>query len=55
MEVFIDGTEPTEVCHGTKDDSDSGEDEKTRQVQNQQGIQEEKHSWWGDFKRWWVE
>lgn len=55
LEVFIDGTEPTEVCRSASDDSSSEKNKDIREVQNQQGIQEEKHSWWRDFKRWWVE
>ncbi|PYE42743.1 PBP1A family penicillin-binding protein [Paenibacillus barcinonensis] len=55
LEVFIKGTEPTEVCRGETEPTDSPQDEKAREIQNQKGIQEQKHSWWSDFKRWWVE
>lgn len=55
LEVFIDGTEPTETCTGKTDDTDPKKNEGSHEVQNQEGIQEEKHSWWRDFKRWWVE
>lgn len=55
LEVFIQGTEPTEVCRGETEPLDNPQDDKAREAQNQKGVQEQKHSWWSDFKRWWVE
>ncbi|MNC72768.1 hypothetical protein D3C75_1238680 [compost metagenome] len=53
--MFIQGTEPTEVCRGETEPLDNPQDDKAREAQNQKGVQEQKRSWWSDFKRWWVE
>lgn len=55
LEVFMAGTEPTDVCRGTDSDSKDTADNSKPDQQSEQVLQEEKHSWWKDFKRWWVE
>ena len=50
LEVFIQGTEPTEYC----DDHGSSSDDK-KPVNPADTQKQEEHSWWSDFKRWWVE
>ncbi|GAB6928086.1 PBP1A family penicillin-binding protein [Paenibacillus sp. JCM 10914] len=50
LEVFVKGTEPTEYC----DEHNHGEPSKKAEPAETSEKQEE-HSWWQDFKRWWVE
>lgn len=46
LEVFIEGTEPTETCdaHGDKEPEPLPVEEKTQS-----------RSWWSDLKRWWMD
>lgn len=46
LEVFIEGTEPTETCdaHGDKEPEPLSVEEKTQS-----------RSWWSDLKRWWMD
>ncbi|MNP44267.1 Penicillin-binding protein 2D [compost metagenome] len=46
LEVFVQGTEPTEFCtaHGEQPAEPLPVEEKP-----------ESHSWWSDLKRWWME
>ncbi|MNJ48626.1 Penicillin-binding protein 2D [compost metagenome] len=46
LEVFIEGTEPTEICetHGHKEPEPIPVEDKT-----------ENRSWWSDLKRWWMD
>ncbi|MFF2484224.1 transglycosylase domain-containing protein [Paenibacillus sp. NPDC058071] len=43
LEAFVIGTEPTEICGKP---TTAGEE-------RQEGSQEERRTWWKDFKRWW--
>lgn len=53
LEVFIEGTEPTEYCseHHSGDESEERHAEDPAKATQKQ----EERSWWSDFKRWWVE
>ncbi|WP_055105446.1 transglycosylase domain-containing protein [Paenibacillus ihumii] len=46
LEVFIEGTEPTEACdaHGAKEPEPLPVEEKAKS-----------RSWWSDLKRWWMD
>ncbi|MDO7908678.1 PBP1A family penicillin-binding protein [Paenibacillus sp. JX-17] len=47
LEVFVAGSEPKEYC--------SDEGTSPPQPQDKQAdLKKEKHSWWSDFKRWWM-
>lgn len=48
LEVFIQGTEPTETCS-----AHSQEEQSTEQLPAVE-PKEENRSWWGDLKRWWM-
>ncbi|NMO97906.1 transglycosylase domain-containing protein [Paenibacillus lemnae] len=51
LEVFLKGTEPAEYCqHGGDEEHPAAESAETKDTHKQ-----EEHSWWSDFKRWWVE
>ncbi|MNN20952.1 hypothetical protein D3C81_1342570 [compost metagenome] len=49
LEVFVQGTEPTEFCtaHG------EGESEPLPPPAEEE--KKESHSWWNDLKRWWMD
>jgi 1A family penicillin-binding protein len=49
LEVFVKGTEPTELC------SEHGIPLKTDQSQSDEGSKEMEQGWWQDLKRWWAE
>lgn len=49
LEVFIQGTEPTEVC--TEHGKGEGESVQPLPVNDKP----KSHSWWSDLKRWWME
>lgn len=48
MEVFVKGTEPTELCASHPAD-------ETGQTMEGEMIDEHKRSWWDNLKRWWTE
>jgi 1A family penicillin-binding protein len=47
LEVFVRGTEPTELC------SEHGTPLQTDQYQAADSIKETERGWWQDLKRWW--
>ncbi|MBW4838517.1 MAG: PBP1A family penicillin-binding protein [Paenibacillaceae bacterium] len=49
LEVFVQGTEPTEFC------SAHGEGEPEPLPPPAEKEKKESHSWWNDLKRWWMD
>ncbi|MGZ7446041.1 transglycosylase domain-containing protein [Paenibacillus sp. TH7-28] len=49
LEVFIQGTEPTEYCEA------HGEGKPEPLPEPAQAGKQETHSWWNDLKRWWMD
>ncbi|MGG1878614.1 PBP1A family penicillin-binding protein [Paenibacillus cisolokensis] len=55
LEVFVEGTEPTEYCSEHSGGDEQEEQDSNEENPAQEAEKQEERSWWSDFKRWWVE